>query len=115
MENYDLWREITEKTSLLQSCISALKDKGRERAQCEHDYKIALKKEIVALHDEKVAWTTCVSMAHGDTDRYNVAALRLKRDIAQADYDVTKEMINGLKLQIRILESQLNREWSVTK
>lgn len=99
----------------MHDCISALKIKGRERAQAEHNYKIALKKEIVALHDEKVAWTTCVQMAHGDTDRYNVAALRLKRDLAQADYDVCQEMINGLKLQIRILESQLSREWSTTK
>ena len=115
MDNYDLWSEITEKTKLLYDCISALKVKGRDRAQAEHDYKIALKREIVSLHDEKVAWTTCVQMAHGDTMRHNVAALRLKRDLAQADYDVCQEMINGLKLQIRILESQLSREWSVSK
>lgn len=108
----DLWSEITQKTNLLHDCISALKSKGRDRAECEHNYKIALKREIVALHEEKVAWTTCVQMAHGDTDRYNVAALRLKRDLAQADYDVCQEMINGLKLQIRILDSQISREWS---
>ena len=40
-----------------------------------------------------------------------VADLRCMRDVAQTIYEANKEAINVLKLQIRILESQLQREW----
>jgi hypothetical protein len=41
-----------------------------------------------------------------------VAKKRCNRDIAQTMYTVAQENINSIKLQIRILESQVNREWS---
>jgi hypothetical protein len=41
----------------------------------------------------------------------DVAQLRLKRDIAQTMYDANLEHINVMKLQLRIIENQLKREW----
>ena len=114
--NYDLWSELTDTRKLLNECIVALKDNGILYAKSEHEYKIALRKEIYRLHeDEKVAWTTTMSMAHGDTDNFNVSDKRYRRDLAKTKYDVCLEKINGLKLEIRILESQLNREWGQAK
>ena len=40
-----------------------------------------------------------------------VAELRFKRDVAETVYQANKEAINVLKLQIRIMEAQLQREW----
>ena len=40
-----------------------------------------------------------------------VADKRFKRDVAEAMRDTAQENINVLKLQIRILESQLSREY----
>lgn len=40
-----------------------------------------------------------------------VADKRFKRDIAEAMYNTNQEYINTTKLQIRVLESQLNREY----
>ena len=40
-----------------------------------------------------------------------VAQLRLKRDIAQTMCDANQEHINVMKLQMRIIENQLKREW----
>jgi hypothetical protein len=40
-----------------------------------------------------------------------VAKKRFERDIAETMYNTAQEKINTLKLQIRILESQIQREW----
>ena len=40
-----------------------------------------------------------------------VADKRFKRDIAEAMYQTNLEYINTTKLQLRILENQLQREW----
>ena len=40
-----------------------------------------------------------------------VANKRFKRDVAEAMYNTAQESINVLKLQIRVLEGQLSREW----
>jgi len=43
-------------------------------------------------------------------DRH-VAEMRFKRDVANATYEANKEHINVTKLQLRLLEGQLSREW----
>ena len=40
-----------------------------------------------------------------------VADKRFKRDVAQTMYQTNLEYINTTKLQLRILENQLSREW----
>lgn len=44
-----------------------------------------------------------------------VANKRFKRDVSETMYNVALENINSLKLQMRILENQLSREWGNTK
>ena len=36
----------------------------------------------------------------------------MERDIAQTLYDSSKEAINSYKLQIRIVQEQIQREWN---
>ncbi len=40
-----------------------------------------------------------------------IEELRFKRNVAKVIYTTNLEHINGTKLQMRILESQINREW----
>jgi hypothetical protein len=44
-----------------------------------------------------------------------VADLRLERDIAEVLYNTNMEHINSTKLQLRILDNQLEREWGQAK
>jgi hypothetical protein len=37
------------------------------------------------------------------------------RDIKEVVYNANQESINSLKLQLRLIESQLNREWGNAK
>lgn len=44
-----------------------------------------------------------------------IATLRFERDLAKVKYDANQEYINTIKLQIRILEGQLSREYGNVK
>lgn len=104
----DLVNQIMSKMNELSSSIKVLREHGEKLAQAEHDYKVALSQEVLRLKDEKQPATLINLIIHGQP---GVATLRLKRDIAQVMYDANMEHINVTKLQIKILESQVAREW----
>ena len=82
---------------------------GRQKAQTEHDYKIELTQEVFKLKEQGIAATLITLIVHGQP---NVAKKRLDRDIAEAMYESAMESINVLKIQIRVLENQVSREWN---
>jgi hypothetical protein len=43
-----------------------------------------------------------------------VAELRFQRDVAKVVYDANQDAINSIKLQLRLLDAQLSREWGNT-
>ena len=42
----------------------------------------------------------------------SVAEARFQRDVAEAVYRANQEAINSLKLQLRLIDSQINRDWN---
>lgn len=44
-----------------------------------------------------------------------IAGLRFERDCAEVVYKSAMEAINSMKLQIRLMDSQLGREWGAAK
>ena len=44
-----------------------------------------------------------------------VAEARFKRDVSEAVYKANLEAINSIKLQMRLIEAQLQREWGHDK
>ena len=104
----DLMVEIQQKTNDLNKAVKNLRKAGSEFAQAEHDYKILLRTEALRLRDSGMAVGMINIVVYGLED---VANARLTRDIKQATYEANQEAINSLKLQIRILDSQIQREW----
>jgi hypothetical protein len=41
----------------------------------------------------------------------SVAEARFKRDVAEVTYKANQEAINSIKLQLRLIENQIQREW----
>lgn len=105
----DLIAEIGVKNELLDKAIKALGTRGRTYAQAEHDYKVALSKKILLERDKGTPVTIISDVCRGDKE---IARLRFERDVAESSYEAAKEAINGYKLQIRILDAQIEREWS---
>ena len=104
----DLIQEIGAKSAMLDAAIRQLGIRGRAYAQAESDYRIAMRKKILEERANGSPVTIISDLCRGDPE---VAKLRLERDIAQTVYESAKEAIQGLKLQIRILDAQLEREW----
>lgn len=106
----DLFNEIQELIKKLNSSINILAKYGKELSEAERNYKITLRQEALKLrNDEKMAVTLINQIIYGIPE---VADKRFKRDIAEAMYNTAQENINVLKLQLRILENQLQREFT---
>ena len=104
----DLINEMGAKSALLDKAIGQLGARGKAYAQAEHDYKVALSKRILVEREKGTPVTIISDICRGYTE---IAKLRFERDVAEVSYDAAKEAINGYKLQIRILDAQIEREW----
>jgi hypothetical protein len=109
----DIVNEIFNKQNELTGCITQLSNYGMDLAVKERDYKICLRQEALKLRSEKGMPVTLINqIIYGVPE---VAEKRFKRDVAETMYNTCQERINTLKLQLRILESQVSREWSNNK
>lgn len=104
----ELWTELSEKRVLLDQAINNLANNGYDLAAKERDYKIAINKKALELRAEDMPVTLINQVIYGYED---IANLRFDRDTAQVKYNSNLEYINTIKLQIRILENQLQREY----
>jgi hypothetical protein len=107
-----MWEEIEKKSKHLDDAIQQLATNGIDLANKEKEYKIALNKKALELRAEDMPVTLINQVIYGYDD---IALLRLARDTAQVKYNANLEYINTIKLQIRILENQMQREWGNTK
>jgi hypothetical protein len=104
----DLYQELQSKTMELDKCIRSLRKNGTAYAEAERQYKILLRQHCLMLRDDGMAVTLIDKVCYGIPE---VANARFDRDVAEAVYDANKEAINSIKLQMRLIESQLSREW----
>jgi hypothetical protein len=103
-----LYNELQMKTQQLDMSIKQLRTSGTEYAQAEKDYKVLLRQECLKLRDDGMAIGMIDKTCYGIP---SVAEARFKRDVAEAVYKANLEAINSIKLQMRLLENQLQREW----
>lgn len=105
---YDLFKELRMKSSQLDNCIKQLRVSGQAYASAERDYKVLLRQECLKLRDAGTAIGMIDKICYGIP---SVAEARFKRDVAETTYKANLEVINSLKLQLRLLDAQINREW----
>lgn len=105
----DLYNELNAKLEQLSASLKKLRQTGSEYAKTERDYKILLRQEVLKLRNEGEAIGVIQLTCYGIP---SVAEARFKRDVAKAIYDANQEAINTLKLEIRLIESQLQREYT---
>lgn len=109
----DLFNELNQKIKELNISIQSLRKTGTEFAEAEKNYKIKLREEALKLRAEKGMPVTLIQqVVYGVPE---VAEKRFNRDVKEAVYQANQEAINSIKLQIRVIEGQLQREWSNTK
>ena len=104
----DLQIELTEKIKQLEISIKELRNSGTNYATAERDYKIKLREECLKLRDTGMAITLIDKTCYGIP---SVAEARFKRDVAETVYKANLEAINSIKLQLRLIENQISREY----
>lgn len=105
----DLWQMIEEKTQMLDKAINDLAKNGYDLALKEKNYKIAVNKKALELRADDMPVTLIQQVIYGYDE---ISKLRFERDTAEVKYNANQEYINTIKLQIRILENQLSREFA---
>ena len=100
--------ELQAKIKQLELSVKELRTSGTNYAKAERDYKILLRTECLKLRDEGMAIGMIDKTCYGLP---TVAEARYMRDVAKTIYEANQDAINSLKLQIRVIEAQINREW----
>jgi len=93
---------------MLDAAVKQLGVRGKAYAQAERDYKVALAQKIIREREKGTPVTIISDFCKGDTE---IARLRFERDCSEVVYKSAMEAIQSIKLQIRILDSQIEREW----
>ena len=106
----ELYEELEKKLRQLETSIKSLRKTGTEYAQCEMDYKVLLRQEVLKLRDEGTAIGIITLICYGIP---SVAKARFKRDVSEVLYTANKEAIQAVKLQLRLIESQIQREYGI--
>ena len=104
----DLLNELWKINELLTKALEQYKQRGREYAKAQRDYRVLLRQEILKLRVEGVPVTIISDLARGED---KVAEAKQNEVIQESLYKSCQEAINTYKLQIRILQEQINKEY----
>lgn len=108
MSGQDLMNDLQGKISLLDKALEQLKHRGKVYADAEQKYRMELSKKILIERDKKTPVTIISDVCRGDNE---IAKLKFMRDLAETMYKAALEAINVYKLQIKVLENQIDREY----
>jgi len=97
---------------MLDVAIKQLRYTGTALAEATREYKIAVNKKALELRSSGNAVGMITLTIYGYED---IATLRFTRDTAEVVHQANIHSINGIKLQMRILEETIKREWGNIK
>lgn len=105
----NLYLEIQQKKIELETAQKKLDADGAEKARTEQAYQMTKSAEVFKLRDQGMPVGIIDMTIRGIPE---VAEARYQRDIALGKYEASRENVNILKLELRLLDSQISREWS---
>lgn len=103
----DLIIEMQQLRDTLTLAINKLRERGQDKATAEKNYRVALAKEILKQRAEGLPVTVISDICRGKEE---IAELKMKRDIAESMYESAMQKIFQCKLEIGIVQNQLNAE-----
>ena len=107
-EQMDIYNEIMQSLKELDATISTLARAGQEYGRAFATYRVELSKELVKLKSEGYAITLAENIARGKT---GIAKLKYEEISKEAIYKANLEKVNAIKLRIKVLTNQYDKEW----
>lgn len=108
----EIYEELNRKSHELDIAIKSLRKTGQDYATAYTNYRVALAEELLKLKAEGYAITLAGDIARGKRE---IAHLKFEEISKEAIYKANLESINAIKLQIKLLNEQLSREYSNEK
>jgi len=109
ISGFDIMQALSDKVKLLDEANRQFFKRGEAYAKAEHDYRIALAEKMTIERANGTPATLLGDICRGDRA---IAKLKMERDIAEVVYKSAGEAINNYKLQIRVLDAQISREYN---
>ncbi len=106
---YDLVEQLNKLNSELTQSIKTLRKHGNEFAKAEAEYQVAKAQTVLKMKEEGLSATEINLSIKGQPA---VSEKLFARDIARVLYEANQEHINTVKLQLRLIDNQIQREWS---
>lgn len=104
----DLVNELESLIEKLNISVKQVRISGEEYARADRDYKVALSETLVMLEAEGRPVSNLIYIARGYK---KVADAKYQQICKEAIYKANLESIQSLKLQIKIVENELDREY----
>lgn len=105
----DLMEELMQKRDELHKSMSLFRKNGETLAEMEHDYQVKKAQMWVIMESEGCSNTKIGATIKGQP---MVAEAMFQRDKAKVMYETNKEHINAVKLDLKLIENQIQREWN---
>lgn len=106
---YDLYSEEQQLRTKLDECIEEYRRCGIEHARRDREYYVIKAAKTLELKDDGMPATVIAQVIKGVE---SVAAAREKMLVAETMTRAALEAVMSTKLQIKLVESQLQREYS---
>ena len=104
----DLYLELQNKLTYLDQSVKNLSKTCKDYGEAYAKYRIELAKELVKLKDEGMAVTLAYDVARGKPE---IARLKYDEICKEGIYKANIESINVSKIQVKILQSQIDKEY----
>lgn len=90
------------------SALSEYKKRGQEYAKAYREYRVKVAQKLLELKAEGMPVTISYDIARGDEE---VAKAKEREIITECLYKSCQEAINTFKLQIKVLQAQIDTEY----
>ena len=100
--------QMKQLNDLLTSALGEFKKRGTEYAKAYSNYRKLVAQELLRLKAEGMPVTICMDLARGKED---VANAKEQEIIAECLYKSCQEAILTYKLQIKILQNQIDKDY----
>lgn len=105
----DLINELMNLTKELDIQVKNLANTGKEYAEAYTKYRVKLAQELVKVRKDGTPVTLCSDLARGNID---VARAKFQEISKEAIYKANLESINAIKLRIKVITNQLDKEYT---
>lgn len=104
-----MWELIQDDLKQLSAMVAEMREMAKSYAIADATYR---RVKALAILDERNRGTAATIARDVIYSRQDVFDALMERDSAEVVYEAQKEGINALKLEIRVMEAQMQREWS---